>query len=596
MVKDYRYILGLAGRLHPARLVMEFLYQLASNLNWAFYSIVFIKVITYSMEAEKSYGQTAAFVIVSGVAFSGLKLFTSWYLSYFKEVSNARIYEGMSRMLFEKAANVELECFENPKFYNKYTLAMKDALQKLPAMIENCMILAVTMILVVFVLWQMSLIDPYVILFAAFPLIGNFVFGKLLSRAAAQRNAACVPGRRKADYVTRCISLKDYAKEIRMSNIYNVLRRIHESGCRQVTEEIDRWGRKASFFNFWKSSFTFLFMFQGVAAYSLYRTMISGTMRISDYAVISSAMVTASWSLITLANSTKECYENAIYAGAFREFIEYTPKIASDQEGLSPDRENCNITFSHVCFTYPGTDKEVLHDISFTLEKGKKAALVGINGAGKTTIVKLLLRLYDPDQGVILYNGVDIRELDVTQYRNLVGAAFQDYQLFSMTVAENILLHSPKDEKEYETVEQALRRAGIWDKISKLPHRMDTILTREFAQDGENLSGGQMQKLAAARVFAGDYSLAVFDEPSSALDPKAEYELFEQILEYCQGRTALFISHRLSCASLADRIYVIEDGCILEEGSHEELMKANGRYKEIFEKQSRQYVGEAEKA
>lgn len=591
MFKDYRYILGLAGHLHPVRLIMEFFYQLADNLNWVFYSIIFIRVITYSMEAESSFGSTAAFVMISGLVFGGLKLFTSWYLSYFKEVSNARIYEGMSHMLFEKAANVELECFENPRFYNKYTLAMKDALQKLPAMIENCMIIIVTVITTAFVLWQMSLIDPFVILFAAFPLIGNFVFGKLLSRVTAERNEACVPGRRKVDYVTRCISLRDYAKEIRMTNIYNVLRRIHESGYRQVTEEIDRRGRKAAFWNFWKSNFTFLFMFQGVAAYALYRTLVSGTMHIGDYAVISSAMVVASWSLIGLANSTRECYENAVYAKAFREFIEYKPKIAGNQEGFSPDRKNCNITFSHVSFTYPGTDREVLHDISFTLEKGKKAALVGINGAGKTTIVKLLLRLYDPDQGVIRYNGTDIRELNVTEYRNLVGAAFQDYQLFSMTVAENVLLHSPKEEAEYEIVKQALLKAGIWDKVEELPHQMDTILTREFAEDGVNLSGGQMQKIAAARVFAGDYSLAVFDEPSSALDPKAEYELFEQILAYCQGRTTLFISHRLSSARLADCIYVIEDGCILESGSHEELMEREGRYKEIFEKQSRQYVG-----
>ena len=590
MIKDYRYILRLAGRFHPARPILEFFYQLSGNVNWIFYSIIFIRVITRSMEGRGNFPQMAVFVVGSGLLFAAVNYFTSWYQSYFKEVSNARIYEGMSRMLFEKAANVELECFENPQFYNKYTLAMKDAIKKLPDMMENCMVIVVTVLTAVFVLWQMMLIDRYVILFAAFPLIGNFVFGKWLSRVLTERNAACVPGRRKVDYVTRCLSLKDYAKEIRMTNIYNVLRRIHEAGYRQVVEEIDKNGKKASFLGFWKGNCSFLFMFQGVAAYSLYRTMVSKTMHISDFAVISGAMVVASWSLIHLASSLQECYQDVLYAKAFREFVEYEPRIPGDQKGILPEGKNCTITFSHVSFTYPGTDKAVLRDINLTLENGKTAALVGINGAGKTTLVKLLLRLYDPDEGVILYNGTDIRQLDLTAYRNLIGAAFQDFQLFSMTVAENVLLHSPTSEEEYETAKKVLKQAGIWEKITQLPQGMDTVLTREFAQDGANLSGGQMQKIAAARVFAGDYGLAVFDEPSSALDPKAEYELFEQILKYCQNRTTLFISHRLSAARLVDCVYVLEDGRILEAGSHEELMKCNGRYREIFEKQSVQYL------
>ena len=301
--------------------------------------------------------------------------------------------------------------------------------------------------------------------------------------------------------------------------------------------------------------------------------------------------------VIQASNAVIKSYEDSLYIANLKDFLEYEPAIDEMQEGVLPkaceeSAESSSIlTFSNVGFTYLGQEKPVLHDISMTIRRNEKIAIVGHNGAGKTTFVKLLMRLYDVSEGEILYYGRNIRELDLPEYRKLYGTAFQDYQVFAMTVAENVLMRRPEGEADYRKAEDCLKRAGVYEKICGLPHGMDTVMTKEFAEDGAVLSGGELQKIAVARAFAKEYQIAIFDEPSSALDPVAEYRLYENMLQGCADKTVLFISHRLSTAALADRIYLFENGRIVEQGSHEMLMGQNGKYADMFRKQAENYVG-----
>ncbi|MBR5438018.1 MAG: ATP-binding cassette domain-containing protein, partial [Clostridia bacterium] len=215
------------------------------------------------------------------------------------------------------------------------------------------------------------------------------------------------------------------------------------------------------------------------------------------------------------------------------------------------------------------------------------------NGAGKSTLVKLLLRFYDPTEGEIFYNGVNIKEYDLSSYRNCFGAVFQDYKNFALSVFENVIGHECNDE-EKEKAKKALMQAGIWEKISSLPEGGDTVITKEFNKDGIGLSGGENQKVSAARLFAKDFQFAVLDEPSSALDPIAEYKMYEELIKATENKAVLYISHRLSSAVLSDRIIVIGEGKILQQGTHGELMKQEGSYKEMFTLQASSYLGEKE--
>lgn len=237
-----------------------------------------------------------------------------------------------------------------------------------------------------------------------------------------------------------------------------------------------------------------------------------------------------------------------------------------------------------------GLDKrEALRNVSLTLRKGEKIAIVGYNGAGKTTLIKLLMRLYDPSEGEILYNGIDLRRLDPEAYRKKIGAVFQDFKIYAASIAENVMNGEYVEERDRETVIEALRKSDFSEKLASLKNGIDTHLTREFNDEGTNLSGGEAQKVAIARVFAHDYPIIIMDEPSSALDPLAEYNLNKSILHHTESKTVIFISHRLSTTRIADRIYMFSEGRLIEEGGHDELMQQNGKYAEMFRLQSEKY-------
>jgi ATP-binding cassette subfamily B protein len=226
--------------------------------------------------------------------------------------------------------------------------------------------------------------------------------------------------------------------------------------------------------------------------------------------------------------------------------------------------------------------------MSFLIKKDTAIALVGHNGAGKTTIIKLLMRLYDPTEGMILVNGHDIREYNLRAYRSLFATAFQDYRIFAGTVRYNLLMGRTLDDEE-ESISKALRLAGIYERVMNLPKGLDTILTREFDDDGAVLSGGECQKLIVARAFLNPAPIAIFDEPSSALDPISENELFNNIVQNAKGRLTIYISHRLSCVKDADYIYMLENGEIIEQGRHMDLLTKEGPYAQMYHMQEKNY-------
>jgi ATP-binding cassette subfamily B protein len=249
------------------------------------------------------------------------------------------------------------------------------------------------------------------------------------------------------------------------------------------------------------------------------------------------------------------------------------------------------IRFDNVTFAYPGAEKPALTDLSFTVKAGETLAVVGRNGAGKTTLFKLICRLYDPSEGRILIDGIDIRDFEPADLRAQIGAMFQDYVTYQATASENIGLGNVSDIGDREAIETAGKQAGADELIAGLPRGYDTALGKWF-DSGVNLSGGEWQKVALARAFMRDAKILLLDEPTSALDAQAEYDLFERLRSLTRGRTAVYISHRFSTVRRADRIVFLEHGRLVEEGTHEELMRLDGRYARLFRMQASAYTGE----
>jgi ATP-binding cassette subfamily B protein len=273
-----------------------------------------------------------------------------------------------------------------------------------------------------------------------------------------------------------------------------------------------------------------------------------------------------------------------------REFFEYQPKVVSGKK-TADDFES--IEFKNVYFKYPSAKDYSLKDVNLKINKGETIAIVGINGAGKSTLVKLLLRFYDASQGEILYNGVNVKEYDLDSLRNRFATVFQDYKNFAISVFENVICREC-DDNDKEFAKKALEQSGVWDKISKFENGGDTVLTREFDENGAGLSGGENQKVSTARLFARNFDIAVLDEPSSALDPVAEYKMYENLISATKNKTVVYISHRLSSAVLSDNIYVLSNGCVAESGNHTQLMKNGGEYAQMFTLQSSSYREEGE--
>ncbi len=586
------FILKLVFRICPGRIAAEFLLKAIGYTAWVFYSIVLVKYVLHAIETGQSFGQIALFITGSALFFGTCNWFEQWVETSYKPKIDALLFEKLNGQLYDKAAQVELACYEDAEFYNRYTMAVMETETRVSSVLETTADTVCAVIAGIGVMVNMYMIDHWVILFVLSPFVGKFLFGSMHNRLLYARDQESVSHRRKLDYVNRVVYLQDYAKEIRMSGIFRVLKKTYEEGYSGINTVVRRFAPRVAGVHFWQNIFTFLVIFQGVLLYSLYRTIVSRTLEVSEFAVLTSAMVSASWILIGLSESLIKVFQNSLYIENLRGFLSYEIKMKDNPEGPAPAKPVQSLELNRVSFTYPGASTPVLRDISIRIEGSEKIALVGHNGAGKTTLVKLLMRLYDPNHGQLLLNGRDIRDYRLGSYRALFGTAFQDFRIFAMTVAENVLMRQPVTAADYHCVRDALVKSGVYDKVASLPKGMDTVLTREFDEDGAVLSGGEYQKIAVARAFAKEFEIAVFDEPSSALDPVAEYGIYQSMLAACQGKPVFFISHRLSMATLADRIYMLENGTVIETGTHDQLMALNGKYADMFRKQAEKYAEE----
>lgn len=588
-IKNNIYALKLMWSISPASVLHMAFRRFLGYFEWLFYSAFFMRFVINSLETGKSFGHIMSFLGVTVTVFSLMSLYNSYLDGDRIPIWQAQINKQLYQKLFRKSRNVELECFENSDFYDKYTLAMKNADKQLIESVQVLFGVIFGALASVCAFAFMFQVDKISVLFILFPIVGNFGFKRVCSKIDYKRNKDMAPHNRKIDYINRVMYLKDYAKEMRLTDVFKLMRKQYQDAITGVADVTRKYTFKSAVFHWFYVMFTFTFIFEGLLIYGAYRTLVSNTMTLAQLAVITSMMVSTTWILIGFTDSVTASFKNGLFMDYLRTFLEYKEKIPEDYDGADPGTTIESIQFKNVGFAYK--DVKVLSNLNMEFRGGQTYALVGHNGAGKSTIIKLLLRFYDPTEGEIWLNGRNIKEYNLQKYRALFATAFQDNRMFSMSVADNVMLgeNIPESEKE-ATVTEALKLSGVYDKVMTLQHGINTTLTREFDDEGAVLSGGEFQKIVVARVFARKCPIKVFDEPSSALDPIAEYQLFDNILKACEKNTLLFISHRLSSVQNADWVFLLENGQVKEEGTHKELMALNGTYADMYEKQAENYL------
>ncbi len=491
-----------------------------------------------------------------------------------------------SLQLMQHAAKLDLEDFEDSEMQDRLERARRQAAGRMTLM-EQLFGQAQDMVTIVSFGAGLVIYAPWLIALLAIALVPAFIGEAYFNARSYTLNYVRTPERRELDYVRQTGASVETAKEVKIFGLNAFLIERYRTLADSFFEANRRLAiRRAS----WGSALTTIgtIAYYIAYAYIVWRTL-HGEFSIGDLTFLAGSFRRLRTLLEGLLIGFSNVAGQAMYLDDLFSFFEIEPEIASPANPLPfPEPIRQGFTFDNVGFRYPGAERWAVRRLNFTLHAGEVLALVGENGAGKTTLVKLLARLYDPDEGRILLDGHDLRDYDLFALRGNIGVIFQDFVRYHLTAGENIAVGRIEARDDHARIAAAAHRSLADDVIAKLAHGYDQIIGKRF-RGGVDLSGGEWQKIAIARAYMRDAQLLILDEPTAALDARAEFEVFQRFKELSEGKSAILISHRFSSVRMADRIVVLADGEIEAVGTHEELLAAGERYAELFELQAAGY-------
>lgn len=502
-----------------------------------------------------------------------------------------RIMTGkIQGVLLEKAEKLDFSCFDDTEFYNQYTRAMYETDGRCISVFDTFISFLSKIVTLFTVMTVLAVLSPLIILLCALLVALNFGLNKVKNKLDYQYDRQLTPFRRKVEYLKKIFYEPQYAQEVRMGRLGGLMRKKFDAAIEDMMK-IDRdycWPNALLSAGFNSVGYILTFSVMLIACLQI----SAGLLSIGGFAALLNGAEQLFMGFYGLLGSVTEMELHSKYIDNFKTIIHYEAQIeTAEQHKALCDREG-NIELKNVYFAYPRHTEYALKNVSLSIPKGKKIAIVGYNGAGKSTLVKLLLRLYDPSSGEILWNHNSYSAYHTSDLRRNYSVVFQNYQCYALSVEENITLSENLSDEEKAKLIQAEKISGIDKKIDSLPEKGRTCMSKEFDESGVPFSGGEQQKVAISRAFYEDRNVIILDEPSSALDPIAEYEMILSMKELTRDKTVIMISHRLSAIRMFDEIYVMVKGEIAEHGSHEELMKLSGKYAEMFTKQASNYQEE----
>lgn len=513
-----------------------------------------------------------------------LRKATQSLMQYSQVVHNELISNKISLMVMSKSLDMDLEYFDNPEYRDKLASANQDsqAIASILWSVISAISAMITFISTFVIICQYNILFAFVLIVSAIP---ASVVTTVFTRTVYNLSIEQVNDKRKMHYTQGIVTDKSYAQEIRLYNIGNWLKQRYLSIWTTLFKQRKSLNKKMIVITSLLECLPEITII--LISINVCVDILDGRSTIGDYSLYT-GLLAQLWSAVFIVASTAtEIYGNKLKIDNIQSLEKFTNHVLDDGH-LRLDKVN-SISFNHVTFSYPGSNQRALLDVTFQIQKNEKIALVGLNGSGKSTLIKLLLRMYEPDSGEILINGVDIRKYRILDLRSAFSVYFQNMRNFGFTLRENIALADLGQEPSDLLIDTALSNAHFKEILNSSPKRYDVSITRYFDPEGIELSEGQFQKLALSRVFFRRNTVLILDEPSSSLDPLSEKELFDSIKELSNDKITIFTSHRLSNVVLANRIIVLENGKMVEDGTHESLLKNNKRYSELFRYKNEKY-------
>lgn len=561
--------------------------------NWIFqianivFDIYLLKIVI-DMLSDDTPLATLVLVIILGLLLMEGAAALENVVEQWTQTRLVKVTGNIQRQFIKKSSDMDLICYDHPAYFDDFVIAasqcdtmLSDGVVSITYIVGNSLaiISAGAMILT---------INPIIAVFPVLGFIINIVTRFAISKEEYNYEMAKKKVERKANYSKRVFYQPEFAKEIKLSDISIPLQKQLNEALDEEKKIARQYGVKIAVLSLinWIFVFTFLSYFC-VPMYLGYLALVKFSISLGDVASMNNAANSVRNRLDATNYALVSFQKVGQYAERFRRFVDYKENIET-AIGTVKVADKGDLEIKNLSYRYDGCQNYTLKNINMKIKQGERIAIVGENGAGKTTLIKLLMRLYDVTEGSICYNGENIQSFTTKEYRSKIGAVFQDYQIYAASLGENVVMGTEIDES---MVKNALGKADFAGKLSSYHNGIDTEMTREFSDNGTMLSGGEAQKVAISRMFAKSNNLAfsILDEPSSALDPIAEYTLNTNMMENSKNQTIIFISHRLSTTREADKIYMFEQGEIVEQGTHDQLMSLNGKYAEMFNKQAYYY-------
>jgi len=545
-----------------------------------------IDIIVHAASTHQPITNHLWWLVAAEFALAATSALLTRVIDYLDSLLADRYTRYVSIQVMKHAAELDLIAYEDPVFYDRLERARVQATDRL-AMIQSIGRLVQQVITAVSMSVSIMLFSPWLMLLLVVGVIPAFLGESHFAFLGYAKNFRQTPIRRQLDYLRQLGGSREAAKELRLFALHRFLTDRFTRLSDEIYEENVALSRRKLIAG------SFLSVIGTLGYYSAYAFVIwrtvQGLLSIGTLTFLAGAILQASSNIQLTFSTLSGIADQALFLTDLLAFFGMRPTIQSKPNALPAPRPiKRGFEFRNVSFAYPGSPRLILNHLDFHLRPAERVALIGENGQGKTTIVKLITRLYDPTEGQIFLDGIDLREYDLEDLYREIGVIFQDFMRYEMTARENIAVGKVEELDNVGPLQSAARKSLADQVVDQLPLKYEQMLGRRF-EGGVDLSGGEWQKVALARAYLRDAQLLILDEPTAALDARSEFEVFRRFAELTAGKMALFISHRFSTVRMADRIVVLENGRIAEEGSHEQLTSTGGRYAEMFELQASSY-------